>query len=278
MNFLINLFRYFSWLSIDVVFGALAGLLFFSRLFQVEIEPTFYVLLGSAVWCIYKFDHLLDAKRGLPSLSNRYAFHHNNRTLLVVCVLVVCLLGFGLAYLTFGLSKELLLSLGLGFLIFATMLLIRKAGKSAGLLKEMSTGVFYVLGIAWFPLLRINSMDWSVIVLGFLFSYSLLALINLLMLAVLDANEDQILDFPSAAQVFPRVKLVEGIRRLSFLLIFGAMAGFIFLSSFHRPFACVMLLMALVHYLTFFQADLSAEQKRMRMEASFLLPFLLFFL
>ncbi|MFN4000054.1 hypothetical protein [Algoriphagus sp.] len=278
MNFSQSFFRYLSLLSIDVVLGAMAGLLFFSRLFRVEVDLTVYLLLGSAVWCIYTLDHILDAKSGVFPLSDRYVFHQNNRTVLMVCVLAVAILGLGLAFLTFGLGKEFFWSVGLGALILATMFLIRKAGKSAGLLKEISTGVLYVLGIAWIPLLRIGSMDLSYLFAGFLFGYSLLAVINLLTLAVLDANEDHVQGFPSAADILPLVKLVEVIRRLNFLLIFVSLAGFIFLSSLYRPFACVILLMALVHYLTFFQADLSSEQKRMRMEASFMLPVLLLFL
>jgi len=271
-------FKYISWLSIDVVFGAMAGLLFFSRLFRVEVGLTIYFLLGSAVWCIYTLDHILDAKSGVSPLMDRYVFHQKNRTVLIVCVLAVSILGQGLAFLTFGLGKELFWSVGLGGLILATMFLIRKAGKSAGLLKEISTGILYVLGIAWIPLLRIDSMDLSYVLVGFLLGYSLLAVINLLMLAALDAKEDQIQEFPSAATILPIVQLVEVIRRLNFLLIFASLAGFIFLSSLYRPFACVILLMGLVHYLTFFQAGLSSEQKRMRMEASFMLPVLLFFL
>ena len=273
-----SLFQYISWLSIDVVFGALAGLLFFSKLFRVDVEPAIYLLLGSAVWCIYTLDHILDAKSGVAPLLDRYAFHQKNRAILTGCVLVAAILGLGLAFFTFGLGKELFWSVSLGGLILATMFLIRKAGKSAGLLKEISTGVFYVLGIAWIPLLRIDSMDLSYVLAALLLGYSLLAVINLLMLAVLDAKEDQIQGFPSAVHVFSLVKLVEVIRKLTFLLIFASLSGFIFLNSVYRPFACIMLLMALVHYLTFFQADLSSEQKRMRTEASFMLPGLLLFL
>lgn len=278
MNFLQNLFRYLSLLSIDVVFGAMAGLLFFSKLFRLDVEVPVYVLLGSAVWCIYTLDHILDAKSGVAPLLDRYAFHLKNRAVLMGCVMTVALLGLGLAFLTFGLDREFFWSVGLGGLILATMLLIRKAGKLAGLLKEISTGVLYVLGIAWIPLLRIDTMDLSYVLAGFLIGYSLLAVINLLMLAVLEAKEDQLQGFPSAAHLFPLVKLVEVIRRLSFLLIFASLAGFIFLTSLYRPFACVILIMALIHYLTFFQADLSSEQKRMRMEASFILPVLLLFI
>lgn len=274
----ISPFKYISWLSIDVVLGAMAGLLFFSKLFRVEAELSIYVLLGSAVWCIYTLDHILDAKSGVSPLLERYVFHRKNQTVLLSGVLVISILGLGLAFLTFGLGKEFYWSVGLGVLILSIMLLIRKAGESAGLIKEISTGVLYVLGIAWIPLMRMDSIDLSYLLAGFLLGYSLLAVINLLMLAVLDAKEDQTHGFPSAAYVFPPGKLVEVIRRLSFLLIFASLAGFIFLTSLYRPLACVMLLMALVHYLTFFQANLPSEQKRRRMEASFMLPVLLLFL
>lgn len=278
MNFLRNLFRYFSLLSIDVVVGAMAGMLFFSRLFHTEMDPLVYQLLGTAVWCIYTMDHILDAKK-LPSpVSSRFTFYQKYGGILMLFVVPIALCGLFLAYRVLGLGNELYLSLGLGLIILITMLLLRKAGKSAGLIKEISTALFYVLGIAWLPLLRFEGIDWTWQNLLFIPVYMGLAFLNLLMLSFLDREEDEIHGFASVALKVEPLKLLAWIRRLAFVLIFMSLAGFIFLPSFYRPFACVLLIMLLMHYLTFFNGGISPEAKRGRMEASFMIPGLLLFL
>jgi hypothetical protein len=62
------------------------------------------------------------------------------------------------------------------------------------------------------------------------------------------------------------------------VLIFISLSAFIFLPSFYRAFSCVILLIALVHYLTFFQVGLNSKQKRQRMEMAFWIPWVLLFL
>lgn len=278
MNFLQNLIRYFSLLSIDVVFGAVAGLLFFSRLLHTEMNPLVYQLLGMAVWCIYTLDHVLDSRQLTSPVSSRFVFYQKYGGILMFFVVPSALFGLSLVYRVLGLGKELYFSLGLGAIILLTMLLLRKAGKAAGLVKEFSTAIFYVLGIAWLPLLRLEGIDWTWQNLLFIPVYIGLAFLNLLMFSFLDREEDKIHGFASAALKIEPLKLLAGIRRLAFLLIVLSLAAFIFLPSFYRPFACVLLLMLLVHYLTFFNNGISTEAKRGRMEASFMLPFLLIFL
>jgi hypothetical protein len=95
------------------------------------------------------------------------------------------------------------------------------------------------------------------------------------MLSFLDREEDREDGFLSIAQVYPPLHLIQWIRRLSFLGIFASLAVFILLPSFYRPFSCLLLLLLLVHYLTFFQTQLSSAQKRQRMELAFWIPWLL---
>jgi hypothetical protein len=278
MIFLRSVYRTFSRLSLDVVGGALAGLLFFSRLFHTGMNPLIYLLLGLAVWCIYSLDHILDSRQLTTPVSSRIAFYQKYGEILLLVVVPIALSGLFLAYRVLDLGRELYLSLGLGAIILLTMLLVRKAGKSAGLMKEFSTAVFYVLGIAWIPLLRLEGIDWTWQNLLFIPAYIGLAFLNLLMFSFLDRKEDEIHGFASAALKVEPLKLLFWIRRLAFLLIFLTLAGFIFLPSFYRPISCVLLLMLLVHYLTFFNSGISSEAKRARMEASFMLPGLLLFL
>lgn len=268
-----------SWLSIDVVLGALAGLVFFFKLLRVELEWQVFLLLGLAVWSIYTADHLLDSRqKSGENLSPRHLFHKKYKNSLWIALGLVIICGLSLAYSTFGLCRELVWSLILGLLISGSMLLIRFAGRSMAWAKEFSVALFYVLGIAWIPMLRVNVLDLSWEIVLFLGSYCLLALINLLILSQLDRKQDQLSGFYSAAFLFPPVKFIELIRRLCFLSFLMGLMCFILFPSFYRPFACILIVIALVHYLAFFNHKLTPEQVRMRTEAAFILPFVLYFL
>lgn len=269
-------YQYISWLSIDVVIGAMAGMVFFEELLHSNLQWPAYVLLALAVWSIYTLDHLQDVHSTDLSLSPRRAYHLAHWRLLSLILAISVSLGLTGAFWWFGWGKELQLTLALAVMILGSKFLIRKAGP--GWMKEFSIAVFYVVGIAWLPILRAHGIDlvWQDLI--FILVYMCLAFLNLLMLSFIDKDEDQNAGFFSAAWSLPPILLIQWIRKLAFALIFSSMAGFVLLSSFYRPFACILLLMSLVHYLTFFQAGLSLEQKRMRMEASFILPGLLLFL
>jgi hypothetical protein len=268
-----------SWLSIDVVLGALAGLVFFSKLLRIELESQVFLLLGLAVWSIYTADHLLDShKKTEVDLSLRHFFHLKYKNSLRIILVLVLICGLILAYYTFGLGSELVWSLILGTMISVSMLLIRLGGRSMVWAKEISIALFYVLGIAWIPLLRVKVLDLNWEIIFFLGSYTLLALINLLILSHLDRGYDQRSGFLSSALLFLPIKFIGLIRKLCFLSLLIGLASFILLPSFYRPFACILMVMALVHYLAFFNPKLSAEKVRLRTEAVFILPVLLYFL
>lgn len=275
MKLLKVLVRYISWLSLDVVLGAMAGMLFFERLLHSRLHWPAYLLLGLAVWSIYTLDHLMDVRNKEQSLSARRTFHQENWKLLCGCLLTALVLGINGAFWWFGWGRELQLTLGLGILIIGSKLLIGKAGP--GWMKELSIAVFYVIGIFWLPWLRADTTDIVWQALFFLPVYMGVAFLNLLMLSFLDQDEDRKEGFFSAASTLTPSSLILWIRRLAFALIFVSLAAFVLLPSFYRLFACLLLLMALVHYLVFFRSDLSPERKRKQMEVSFALPLLLFF-
>ena len=67
---------YLNLLSLDVVLGAMAGMLFFSDLLEVNIAGSVYFLLGLAVWSIYTLDHLMDARSAINKpQSPRHQLH-----------------------------------------------------------------------------------------------------------------------------------------------------------------------------------------------------------
>ena len=263
----------FSWLSLDVVFGAMASMFFFQELVHVQLEWHTFVLLGLAVWTIYSLDHLLDARQSKGSNSPRRVFYRQNKLVLSLGILVAVVAGLSGAFYWLGWGKELQLTLVLVLAMGGCRWAIQKLGPLV--LKEVSIALFYVVGVLWLPILRSEAQDLSWQALAFATVFFLLALLNLWMLSFLDREEDRQDGFVSIAMLFPPLQIVQWIRKLSFLGIFGTMASFILLPSFYRPFSCILLLMFLVHYLTFFQSQLPATQKRQRMEISFWLPWLL---
>ena len=263
----------FSWLSLDVVFGAMASMYFFQELVHVQLEWPIFVLLGLAVWTIYSLDHLLDARQSKGSNSPRRVFYRQNKLVLSLGILVAVVAGLTGAFYWLGWGKELQLTLVLVLAMGGCRWAIQKLGPLV--LKEVSIALFYVVGVLWLPILRSEAQDLSWQALAFATVFFLLALLNLWMLSFLDREEDRQDGFVSIAMLFPPLQIVQWIRKLSFLGIFGTMASFILLPSFYRPFSCILLLMFLGHYLTFFQSQLPVTQKRQRMELAFWLPWLL---
>ena len=279
MQIITNFYRWFTWLSGDVVLGAMAGMLFFAKLLRAEISWEVYGLLGIAVWCIYTADHLLDSRKiadGSP--LDRHLVHRIYGKNLRYMLGGIGMLGLIWAISLFGWKLELLIGAGLAIGILSLMVLIQKLVKNLVWTKELSTAIFYVIGISWYSWFQIEGVDfrWEPIAITLIFM--LLAYLNLLMLSCLDAAKDKIAGFESIATVLSPAKLILIIRRLALALILLAFFGFILFFSFYRLYSCLLLIMALVHYLSFFNATLSIEAVRMRMEAAFMIPFLLLFI
>ena len=266
-------FQLFSGLSLDVVVGAMASLYFFQELLHLSLEWPVFGLLGLAVWTIYSLDHLLDTKKMSHTSSARRTFHLKYRTFLGWGILVAVGAGLGGAWFWMGWGKEFQLTLILAFSMAGCRWAIQKFGPI--LLKEVSIALFYLVGTIWLPLLRVKAVDLSWEVLIFAVLFFVVALLNLWMLSLLDREKDRQDGFVSLAHVYPPQQLIQWIQRLSFVGIFTSLAAFILLHSFYRPFSCIILLMFLVHYLTFFQSQLPVTQKRQRMELAFWIPWLL---
>lgn len=279
MKILLNFYRWFTWLSGDVVLGAMAGMLFFEKLLRAEIGWEVYGLLGMAVWCIYTADHLMDSRKiTVGSPLDRHQVHRIYGRNLRYMLGGIGTLGLFWAISLFGWKLDLLIGAGLGIVILGLMFLIRRLGKKLIWSKDLNTAIFYVIGISWYSWFQVGAIDfrWEPITITLI--YMLLAYLNLLMLSTLDAAKDKEAGFESLATLLSPIKLIPIIRKLALALLLLAFFGFILFFSFYRLYSCLLLIMALVHYLSFFNPKLSIESVRMRMEAAFMIPLLLVFL
>ena len=269
-----NKFSSFSYLSLDVVSGALASMYFFKQLLHVELEGTRYVLLALVVWVIYTLDHLVDLRRSKEApLSARRIFHWRHRMILGLLVVIAIVFGILGSFFWLGWGIELQVATCLGTVIAGSLGIIHYQGWFKW--KEVSIALFYVIGVAWLPLLKASPLDLNWEVFLFLVFYVLLALLNLLMLTFLDREEDLVSGFGSGAQKMTTAQLQGGIRKLGLLLIITSLLAFAFLPSLYRTYSGILFLMTLAHYLIFFGSKSSENQKRIAMELSFSMPWIL---
>jgi hypothetical protein len=271
-------YRWFTWLSGDVVVGAIAGMLFFSKLLRTDISWEIYGLLGVAVWCIYTLDHLLDS-RTIPfdSPMDRHLVHRIYSKSLWWMLGGIAGIGIIWAVVLLGFGLEFQVGVGLILVVLGGIYWIRKQVKSLIWIKELFTAVFYVVGISWYSWLQFSSVDFRWELVAITLIYVLLAFLNLLMLSSLDLSKDKRAGFHSLATLISPKRLIPIIRKLALGVLLMSFFGFIFFFSFYRLFSCILLLMGLIHYLSFFNASLRIETIRMRMEAAFWLPLILLF-
>ncbi|MHA7131991.1 hypothetical protein [Algoriphagus namhaensis] len=279
MQFFEKLYSRISWLSLDVVLGGMAGMFFFEKLLQVFIPWEIYGLLALAIWSIYTLDHLLDAKNiPLGSTPDRHQFHLQFKRELTAVLVLAITTGAGLSILIFQFNTAFWVALGLAGLILFVMLLIRRFVWTYGWLKEFSTSVFYLIGICWYPYYAAEPLDIRLPAILLTINYLGIAFLNLLMLSFLDEKKDQSQGFPSLVTLLSGPKLQKSLLFLNLLLVALSLAESILFSSIYRRFGLILLLMAGVHYITFYSPRLSETSKRRRMEISFTLPWLLIFL
>jgi hypothetical protein len=267
---------YLNLLSLDVVFGAMAGMVFFSDLLEVNIAACVYFLLGLAVWSIYTLDHLMDARGaiGKPQ-SPRHQFHQKYHRLLfplAICsVLTGAILFFTLTEMEFIRPR----GIGLGIVTVFWMGFLKIAGPTYSWLKEISTALIYVLGISLAPFATVDFELIDITIYVFAFVYFLAALVNLLMLSYQDAEVDKKDGFGSVLVLIPKTGLknlilVFGLTGIGFLIVLAAISP-----SYYHVESVILGLIIGYHLILFFSKNQTKDQVRRKSEALFLLPFLL---
>lgn len=271
-----NILHYFNLLSFDVVLGAMAGMLFFSDLLEVEISASVYLLLGMAVWSIYTWDHLMDARSamGKPQ-STRHQFHQKHFRFLLPMVFSCILVG-GILFFSFNDLKFLKIpGIVLGSVTVIWMGALKIVGPKISWLKELSTALIYVSGIslAPFSIVDFDLIDKNAYV--FFIIYFLAALVNLLMLSYLDEEEDRKDGFGSVLVLIPKTGLKNLIILLAMTGIGMLMVLGVILPSFYHVHSVILGLILGYHLILFFSKNQTKDQVRRKSELLFFLPFLL---
>lgn len=272
-------YNYFQWLSLDVVLGACAGLFFFQHLLELSFTPVVYVLMGLAVWGIYTFDHLMDARNieGRAS-SARHLFHQVHFKKLLIWLFLVGVVGLYLAFNFINFSRLISFGLLLGTMIVGNIMLLKFLGKRLTFLKELTTAAFYTAGITLVPLIRFVNGGLPRVFWFFAFGYFVMAWFNLLLLAYMDKDSDQRDKMGSIVNTFGESvthKLLLVILCLGMLYMISL---FFILRSFYYIYIVLLLIMFLIHALAFIRPNKSKESVRRQIDASYMLPFVLLLL
>ncbi|WP_143962556.1 UbiA family prenyltransferase [Litoribacter populi] len=268
--------RLFQYLSLDVVLGACAGMYFFADVVGIGLGLIYYVLLGLAVWSIYTLDHLMDAKQKETwPTSSRHRFHRQHFQKILIVLIIIVFIGLGLSWYTFQISTLSIAALGLGFLILGNMVIVKYALTKFAVLKEFNIALFYTIGIMLVPFVygnddQLPSAFW---LLGI--GYFAIALLNLWVLSWVDAPNDNADGFASIATALGEKRLVRLLGIWTGLGLIFILSLYWVLLSFYYIHISLLLIMFLVQALEYFNALDKGKAARQRMEASFLLPFLL---
>lgn len=204
------IYKYFTWLSIDVALGAICVQHFASRLQSTDIHWSATSGLFTAIWSIYLIDHFIDIKDRLI-VSPRRLFHREHKKLIVGLIVINII--FGAVSFIF-LPREVKmwgLALAAGCLFYFPGMKLIGGFK----VKELVVAIFYTLGI--FLVLFINgSLVLNVYMASQVF---LLAFINLLVFSVFEFEADLAEAFDSLPTAMGQLKTIQLIYFLAGILL-----------------------------------------------------------
>ncbi len=250
-------------LSIDIVFGAVILLHFFSKLYEVSIGWSAYVLLGSSIWLIYTIDHLRDAKTAVSGKRERYVFHATNeRWLKLIAVIVLILAGTCLLFV----QKSIMIG-GSILVAFSTLYVVFQSSFAKLGLKELYISIVYTLGILVAPIALSRSFDSYSFFLLWILTY-----LNLIIFSWFERDDDVSDSFASIATKWGSDKLIKLILVISSL---GFALGLLSISE-KGIYSIYLIIILIIFILLVFNPAWAKQKSRYRTigDAVFLLPIL----
>lgn len=273
---LASFYRIVHYMSIDVAIGACAGMYFFAKVLEVPVSTVSYLILAMAVWVVYTFDHLLDARFSPGELvSARHRFHSEHFRVLSLATFLVAVAGLFLAW--YFLPSRTIFFMGalLAALIFSAMVFTQYFKEQMGPIKEITIAVLYVAGLVMLPLMQgiENIYDWRW--LHYVATYLLLAWFNLVFLSLLDHVSDERAGQKSMVSALGTEKVKRFLNWLGFGGILYTVSLFFILPSGYHVFSLIVLILFMWHVRYFLEGDAPSDKVRRKLEAAFFLPWVL---
>ena len=266
---LVNLLKYFRWLSLDIALGGAILFLFISRKVY-HLNPSFYdvAALTAAILIIYTVDHLLDARRIPKPSMPRHSFHKKGLALWYLYLIFLLILG---VYCISNLDAKVR-NLGIVVSSFSVCYLWISLKLSRIGLKELLVALVYTTAMFVLPITQLQLYAYDYFSMFQLFS---IALINLLIIAYYEQSFDKQDQTQSLAHLLGQNKIIIVIHILiainlgssAYLLLIQEGISyqlFIFLASF-----------ILIFVITFRDAFLKNEAYRWASDLIFFIPLFL---
>jgi 4-hydroxybenzoate polyprenyltransferase len=236
MKEVINLYRLFNILSLDVAAGAVIGSLFFAKIFEVVPSIPSLISLGLTVWIIYTTDRLLDARDVVgEAASERHRFHQRHQKKLMLWLVLAMMIGFGLI---FFLPTTILKHGAMLSLVVVVYLLLRK---HLYISKELLVATLYTIGVllpVW-PSNKISPDDFLFILLFFL-----IALLNLIVFSWVERKND-IQDKQSSLATIIDEKSIRSVLIGLFVITFS-ICFYLVLQPAHYVVALIFFVMTII--------------------------------
>jgi 4-hydroxybenzoate polyprenyltransferase len=271
MRFLLKAYHVMNILSIDVAVGAVVSALFFAGILNVEILSYGLISLGLTVWIIYTADHLRDAASIKKNASSdRHAFHQQHFKKLLFILVVTILVDIVVVLFVRPAVLE-------GGLILSGMVIVYLAFHSrVFFLKEVFVATLYTLGIL-LPSLSVTETELDYFHFGLMFQFFLIALTNLLLFSLFDAEQDRIDNLSSFVTRFGKKTTRVCLALLFVIQIF---LSFVLLFCFSYDLKAIVILFTMTAILlmlySFARLYTPSERYRWVGDAVFFLPALLF--
>lgn len=262
------LYRYFRWLSLDIVLGAIIFLSFLANLYQIDLSFQVYLALAIAIWQIYTIDHLIDARKSMH-LDERRMFHRRHEHILIFVSGVLAVIGLiNIYFLPIEIVRSGVILAAACVFYMMMVYFFRKLW-----FKEVLIAVGYACGIFLSPFSMSHSIE--AVDLVILLQLAVLAFVNLSIFSYYDQEKDKKGGFGSIVLLMEDKSL--HIIRLLLLLVFGSCVFFLlFLSEKYAVIQLVYLVMTLLFFVLirfhfYFRAH---ERFRILGDAVFFVPVL----
>jgi hypothetical protein len=266
MRRVIQWYRLFNILSLDIVAGALLSALFFARLLHVDVLQYGLIALGLTVWVIYTADHLRDAWniRGEAS-SARHRFHQLHFRTLVMFELIAMLAD---ALVIFFMRKPLLVW---GAVLAAAVFVYLVIQRYLRFLKEAFVACLYTCGVV-LPSITITTDGISISHLLLTVLFGMIALLNLFIFSWFGYEQDKTDLQSSVVTSLGKIRVATGIWITA--LINLLLAVYLISRDFYTDAVVILLVMNLVLFAVYaFSKNLFVNDRyRLIGDAVFLLP------
>jgi 4-hydroxybenzoate polyprenyltransferase len=259
ITFFSAIYRFIRLLSIDVALGSVVLTNSLSMVFDVDMPMSISVSLFIAVWLIYSFDHLMDAKRLSDEASmSRHRFHQKYRKVIIALMFFGGIVG--VLTLPFLPAITALFGAVVVFIVLIYFLLSWKL--KVLLIKEVFIASVYTTGVFLGPV-SLGATDLQVLFYLFMQVF-FLALLNLLILSYYEISHDR-----KDGQHSWAVKFGEQTTRVHMNVIFAVLAvlqisSLVFLEVEYMMLQSLLIGMSAILYLVFRKSNFFREQERYR--------------